>query len=62
MSKKSKHQTNETKPEDDLAVFEELPKKTKELMKLKEEQEKTIGSDRGVVTRKIQETACEEKS
>ena len=57
MSKKLKPQATETKLKRDLATFKRLPKKTKELMKLKDQDEKTTGPEQAVITRKIEHKA-----
>jgi hypothetical protein len=55
MKHKPKPQDKEQEPESDQVVFEKLPEETKELMKLKEVETKTSGSEKAVVTRKIQD-------
>lgn len=55
MSTKSKPQTSKKKTDRDLATFEELPDQTKELMKLKEQDEKTAGPEHVEITKKIEE-------
>ena len=57
MSTKSKPQDVSKVHGKDVATFEQLPKNTKEGMKLKEHDEKTTGSDQVVTTRKIKEKA-----
>jgi hypothetical protein len=53
MSTKPKTQSNRKKIEHDLAAFEKLSEETKELMQLKEEDEKASGHEQVVTTRKI---------
>lgn len=55
MSTKSKTQASKKGINRDLATFEKLPEKTKELMKLKAQDEKNTGREQVVTTRKIQE-------
>jgi len=57
MSTKSKPQDTETKPERDQATFEKLPEHTKELMKLKDQEEKATGTEQVVITKQIQDKA-----
>jgi len=57
MNTKSKPQATETKPERDQATFEKLPEQTKELMKLKDQEEKTTGTEQVVITKQIQDKA-----
>lgn len=55
MNEKPKPQTTEKIPESDQTVFEKLPEETKELMKLKEQETKTSGSEKADVAREIQD-------
>ncbi len=57
MSKKSKEPVTETKHERDQATFERQPENAKELMKLKDQDEKTTGPEQVVITRKIEDKA-----
>lgn len=57
MSAKPKPQVTVTKPDPHQATFEKLPEETKELMKLKEREVKTTGSEQVVITREIQKKA-----
>jgi len=57
MSKKSKPHNPEKDPGQDLATFERLPEKTKELLKLKDQVEKTIGPEQVVITKQIHDKA-----
>ena len=41
----------------DLATFKRLPEETKELLKLKDQDERTTGTDQLRITRKIEEKA-----
>lgn len=62
MNPKPKHQASEKHSSEDLATFEELPEKTKDLMKLKEQEEKTTGPKHIETTRKIEEKTHKSKS
>jgi len=55
MSTKSKPQAAETRLRRDLATFERLPEKTKELMRLKDQDEKTTGPAQVVIAKQIEE-------
>lgn len=55
MNEKPKPQATEKKHESDQSAFEELPEETKDLMKLKERETKTSGSEQVAVTLKIQD-------
>jgi len=55
MSEKSKPKATESKLGPDLATFEQLPEKTKELMKLKDLGEKTTGPEQVEAAQKIKE-------
>jgi hypothetical protein len=57
MSTKSKPQDTETKLQRDQATFEKLPEQTKELMKLKDLEEKATGTEQVVITKQIQDKA-----
>lgn len=61
MSKKSKTPAIEKKPDHDLETFNQLPEETKELMRLKDRDEKTSGPEQVVIARKIKETDQAEK-
>jgi len=53
MSKKPKPQVSDSQSKRDLATFERLPEKTKELMKLKEQHEKGSAPEQVDTARKI---------
>lgn len=55
MTKKSKPQGTENEPGEDLATFKNLPEKTKKLMKLKDQDEKSTGPEHTEITKKIEE-------
>ncbi len=55
MSTKSKPEDNDDDLEEDLETFEEMPEKTKDLMKLKKEDEKTTGAEQVEITEEIEE-------
>lgn len=55
MSTKSKPQTKEKIQDEHLATFERLPDKKKDLMKLKDQDEKTTGADNIEVAKKIEQ-------
>lgn len=57
MSKKSKPPTTEKDPGQGLVTFERLPEKTKELLKLMDQAEKTIGPEQVVITKEIHDKA-----
>ena len=57
MSTKSNPKATEKKLERDLATFERLPEKKKELMRLKKQNEEATGREKVEITRKIQEKA-----
>lgn len=54
MSNKPKSQDKDKDTQEDLADFKELPEESKEMMALKEENEKTTGSEQVEATRKIE--------
>ena len=55
MSKKPKPQATRQKHERNLATFAKLPERTKELMALKDDLEKTAGPEQTVISQKIEE-------
>lgn len=55
MDQKSKPRTAETKSQRDLATFERQPEDKKELMKLKDQEERTTGPEHVVISRQIAE-------
>jgi len=62
MSVKPKLLATEKSLGEDLATFEKLPVKTKELMKLEELDEKTTGLDQVAITRQIKNKDGSKKS
>jgi hypothetical protein len=56
---KPKSKADKTSTDHDQSAFEQLPEKTKELMKLKELEEKTTGPEQGVISRQIRDKASE---
>lgn len=54
MSNKLKSKDENKDTEEDLADFKELPEESKEMMALKEESEKTTGSEQVETTREIE--------
>lgn len=57
MSTKPKPQATEKDPGQALATFERLPEETKDLMKLKDQDEKTTGPEQVEIAKQIQEKA-----
>lgn len=57
MSTKPKPQATERDPGPDSATFERLPEETKDLMKLKDQDEKTTGPEQVEITKQIKEKA-----
>ena len=57
MSTKPKPQAPEKDPGQASATFERLPEETKDLMKLKDQDEKTTGPEQVEITKQIQEKA-----
>jgi hypothetical protein len=57
MKTKLKPQATEKDFGRDLATFERLPERTKELLKLKEQSEKATGPKQIVITRRIEKKA-----
>lgn len=55
MNEKPKPQDTEKKHDSDQTAFEKLPEETKELMKLKEQEAKTSGSEKADLAREIQD-------
>jgi hypothetical protein len=61
MSKKTTPQATKQKLERDLATFARLPEKTKELMTLKDDLEKTDGPEQTVISQQIEEGVHQSK-
>lgn len=57
MNAKSKHQATQNKSEQDKDVFRHLPKKTQKLMRLKEQEEKSTGSEQFEIAQEIEDNA-----
>lgn len=57
MSTKSKYQATNEKSGNDKAAFKHLPKKTRNLMMLKEQQEKSTGSEQFEIAQEIEDNA-----
>jgi hypothetical protein len=57
MTTKSKTQATEKDPGKDLATFERLPERTKDLLKLKDQAEKATGPGQVVITGQIERKA-----
>lgn len=55
MSMKPKPQAAAEAPGEESATFKQLPEKTKELMKLKDQEEKTTGIEQVAITKQIEE-------
>lgn len=55
MSMKPKPQAAGEAPGEESSTFKQLPEKTKELMKLKAQEEKTTGPEQVAVTKQIEE-------
>ena len=58
MSTKPKPQAPEEAPGEESATFKQLPEKTKELMKLKDQEEKTTGPGQIEIRKEIDEMAA----
>lgn len=62
MSTKPKPQATGKDPGKDISTFKELPENTKDLMELKEQDEKATGSEHIENTREIEDKGKESKS